>query len=48
MNVVADHRRRQIEVTGGCAEAAVLDDSDEGGEAGQAIHAGCRLSSRGK
>jgi hypothetical protein len=39
LNVVADHRRRQVEVTRRCGEAPVLDDSDEGGEAGQAIHA---------
>ena len=39
LNVVADHRRRQVEVTGRCGEAPVLDDSDEGGEAGQTIHA---------
>ena len=38
LNVVADHRGRQVEVTCGCSEAAVLDDSDEGGEAGQTIH----------
>jgi hypothetical protein len=32
MNVVADHRRRQVEAMGGCGEAAHLDHSDEGGE----------------
>jgi hypothetical protein len=37
--VVADHRGRQVEVTRRCGEAAVLDDSDEGGDAGEAIHA---------
>ena len=39
LNVVTDHRRRQVEVMGRCGEAAVLDDSDEGGDAGEAIHA---------
>jgi hypothetical protein len=39
LNVVADHRRRQVEAMGCCGEAAVLDDSDEGGDASQTIHA---------
>jgi hypothetical protein len=39
LNVIADHRCRQAEVTGRRGEAAVLDDSDEGGDAGQAVHA---------
>ena len=33
LNVVADHRSRDIEVTGRGREAAVLDDADEGGDA---------------
>ena len=48
LNVVADHRRRQVEVTGRGSEAAILDDADEGGEVNQVIHARCRLSSQGK
>ena len=48
LNVVADHRRRQVEVTGRGSEAAILDDADEGGEVDQVIHARCRLSSQGK
>jgi hypothetical protein len=39
LNVVADHRRRDVEMTGRCSEAAVLDDPDEGCDVGQAIHA---------
>jgi hypothetical protein len=48
LNVVADPRRRQVEVTGRGSEAAILDDADEGGEVNQAIHARRRLSSQGK
>ena len=39
LNVVADHRPRDIEVTGRSRETAVLDDADEGGDVGQTIHA---------
>ena len=39
LNVVADHRRRQVEVASRRGEAAVLYDPDEGGDAGQTIHA---------
>jgi hypothetical protein len=39
LNMVADHRRGQVEGAGRLGEAAVLDHSDEGGDAGQAIHA---------
>jgi hypothetical protein len=39
LNLVADHRPRDVEVTRRGGEAAVLDDADEGGDAGQAVHA---------
>ena len=39
LNVAADHRSRDIEVTGRGREAGVLDDADEGGDAVQTIHA---------
>jgi hypothetical protein len=44
--MVADHCRGQVEAAGRRGEAAVLDHSDEGGNAGQASdRCGCRLSS---
>jgi hypothetical protein len=45
LNVVADHRPRDIEVTGRGGEAAVLDDSDEGRNAAQRSMWLSRLSS---
>jgi hypothetical protein len=39
LNVTADHRPRDVEVTGRGGEATVLNDADEGGDAAQTIHA---------